>query len=251
MAAVKLPSIEGTIRRRLLLNYRVDPEVISRILPAPFEPKLHRGHAIAGICLIRLEGIRPTGAPRAFGFSSENAAHRIAVTWKSADGPREGVYIPRRDTSSLINQAAGGRVFPGEHHAAEFDVSEDGNNVSLAMSSTDGAVSVRVSASVADALPSTSCFASVREASSFFEPGALGYSATRSGDKLQGVVLKTKTWHIEALNVSSVHSSYFADLARFPEGSAVFDHGLVMRDIAHEWHGAEDLYLDHGASSPA
>ena len=213
---MKLPAIEGTIRRRLLLNYRVDPAVISRILPEPFEPKLHRGRAIAGICLIRLEDIRPRGVPRAVGFSSENAAHRIAVTWRTPNGPQEGVFIPRRDTNSLINRAAGGRVFPGEHHPAKFEVTEEGRNISLAMNAMDGSISVSVSATAADGLPASSCFASVQEASSFFEPGALGYSATRSGEKLHGVLLRTKSWHVEALAVRSVYSSYFADTDRFP-----------------------------------
>jgi hypothetical protein len=59
--------------------------------------------------------------------------------------------------------------------------------------------------------------------------------------------LRTKSWHVEALAVRSVYSSYFADTDRFPLGTVAFDHGLVMSDIAHEWHSAEDLYLDHGA----
>jgi hypothetical protein len=96
------------------------------------------------------------------------------------------VFIPRRDTNSLINRAAGGRVFPGEHHAAKFEVTEEGRNISLAMNAMDGSISVSVSATAADALPASSCFASVQEASSFFEPGALGYSATRSGESSTG-----------------------------------------------------------------
>ncbi len=242
---MKLPTVEGTIRRRLLLNFRVDPAVISHELPVPFVPKLHEGHAIAGVCLIRLEAIRPRGTPRAIGFSSENAAHRIAITWPTAEGPQEGVFIPRRDTDSLINQLAGGRVFPGEHHAADFAVSDKGGDIALSMNARDGSVAVRVSASIGDSLPSDSCFGSVSEASSFFE---LGYSATAAGNKLHGVVLRTKSWQVEPLIVHEIYSGYFSDPSRFPKGSVVFDHGLIMRNIEHEWHGAEDLYLDHGAT---
>jgi predicted MPP superfamily phosphohydrolase len=36
------------------------------------------------------------------------------VTWNDETGALEGVYIPRRDTGSLVNHLAGGRVFPGE-----------------------------------------------------------------------------------------------------------------------------------------
>jgi hypothetical protein len=55
---MRLPKVHGTIRRRLLINYRVDPAVMQRHLPAPFRPKLHDGNAVAGMCLIRLEGSR-------------------------------------------------------------------------------------------------------------------------------------------------------------------------------------------------
>ena len=44
---MKLPIIEGVIRRRILVNFRVDPQIIQRILPAKFKPKLHQGQAIA------------------------------------------------------------------------------------------------------------------------------------------------------------------------------------------------------------
>jgi len=79
---MRLPNVHGTIKRRLLINYRVDPAVMSRHLPPPFRPKLHEDSAIAGVCLIRLEGIRPRRFPVALGLSSENAAHRIAVVWE-------------------------------------------------------------------------------------------------------------------------------------------------------------------------
>jgi len=246
---MRLPAVAGVIRRRLLLNFRVDPKVIARHLPAPFEPKLHKGFAVAGICLIRLEAIRPRGLPRGLGFSSENAAHRIAVKWQGRDGMQEGVFIPRRDSSSLINQIAGGRVFPGEHHAARFTVAESGESIALEMSATDGGAAVKVEATVAGELPPSSVFSSVREASEFFEPGSLGYSATHSPGRLHGVELRTKTWHVEPLAVQHVYSSYFADARLFPEASVTFDHGLLMRNIEHEWHGTADLYVEGSGSS--
>jgi hypothetical protein len=54
--AVRLPTIQGIIDRRILVNYRVDTEVAARLLPAPFRPKLAKGYAMAGICLIRSSG---------------------------------------------------------------------------------------------------------------------------------------------------------------------------------------------------
>ena len=227
------------------MNFRVDPDVIQRILPAPFRPKLHRGSAIAGICLIRLEEIRPKRFPKLVGISSENAAHRIAVEWNDDDGtPREGVYIPRRDTTSLLNHLAGGRLFPGEHHRAHFDVRDSGDRIELAMKSADGSAEVQVAAQVASSLPSTSRFADIHEASAFFESGSLGYSATASGKRLDGLLLKTFEWQVTPLAVDRVESSFFADASRFPKGSVTFDCALLMRNIAHEWHTASEMYAD-------
>src|SRR5450631_100992 len=83
---MRLPALEGVIDRRLLVNYRVDPEIAARWLPAPFRPQLVNGFAVAGICLIRLVKLRPVGAPRWAGLTSENAAHRIAVEWPTKTG---------------------------------------------------------------------------------------------------------------------------------------------------------------------
>lgn len=242
-APVKVPVIRGLIKRRLLINFRVDPAVMKRQLPPRFAPKLQDGHAVAGICLIRLEDIRPRRLPAALGVSSENAAHRVAVTWTDDAGrPAEGVFIPRRDTGSALNALAGGRLFPGEHHRSRFEVKDEGGRIDLEMRSRDGAVTVRVKARAAKALPPVSCFRSLEQASGFFQGGALGYSVTGEPGRLDGIELRTDRWNIEPLEVEEAYSSWFLDESRFPKGSVVFDCGLVMRDTGHEWHATEDLY---------
>jgi hypothetical protein len=79
---MRIPVIRGVIDRRILVNYRVDPNVLARLLPAPFRPKVVHGVGLVGICLIRLKKVRPTFLPSWLGISSENAAHRVAVEWE-------------------------------------------------------------------------------------------------------------------------------------------------------------------------
>jgi Uncharacterized conserved protein (COG2071) len=238
-----LPKVHGVIGRRLLVNFSAEPGVVQRHLPSPFRPKLHEGHAVAGICLIRLENIRPTRFPRMLGLSSENAAHRIAVLWDDADGTHEGVYIPRRDTGSLMNHLVGGRLFPGEHQRATFVVEEVDDRIALEMRSADGQVQVEVTGRVTAELPATSIFRTVAEASAFFEPGSVGYSATAAGRRVDGVVLKTHSWSVASLAVERVSSTYFADETIFPAGTVTFDCALIMRNIAHEWQAGAPLYI--------
>lgn len=240
---MRLPTIQGIIRRRILANFRIDPEVMQQHIPARFRPKLHEGFAVAGICLIRLEHIRPRLMPKVVGLNSENAAHRVAVLWDEGGATREGVFISRRDTSSQLNHLLGGRIFPGEHHQASFSVAESGSKIRFAMKSADALVAVEIEGETATALPSSSIFPSVAAASSFFEGGSLGYSVTSDPDRLDGLKLETKEWRVEPLQTSRVYSSYFLDEAKFPPGSIEFDHALIMRNVAHEWHSADDLYV--------
>jgi hypothetical protein len=241
---VNLGVVRGLIERRVLVNYRIDPDVVRKQLPAPFRPKLAPdGSAVAGICLIRLSSMRPPLIPSPFGLRSENAAHRIAVEWNSPSGTQEGVFIPRRDSSSRLNVLVGGRLFPGLHHPARFHVLEDGQRYCIEFRSLDGAVHALVDGTVAADLPSESVFPSVRDASTFFEAGSLGYSATRRAGRFDGLELRSFRWRVDPLEITAVASSYFEDETRFPSGSARFDCALLMRDIAHEWHARDPICL--------
>jgi len=236
---MRIPVIRGVIERRILANYRLDPDVARRVIPAPFRPKLVEGHAIAGICLIRLSGVRPRGLPAAIGIHSENCAHRFAVEWDTPEGVREGVYIPRRDTSSALNALVGGRVFPGVHSHAKFDVHETPESLSVALESDDGVTRIAVEGDIVPELSPGSVFGTLARASRFFEGGSLGYSVTREPGVYDGLELRTQRWSVEALAIRNVRSSFFDDTGRFPAGSIAFDCALVMRDIEHEWHGRD------------
>ncbi len=238
---MRIPVIKGIIDRRVLANFHVDPDVMADVLPPPFRPQLASGYAIAGICLIRLKKVRPRFFPLPWGIRSENAAHRIAVEWDVDGQTREGVYIPRRDTDSRLNAWAGGTIFPGIHHHAVFTVKESADHVSVTMQSDDGDARVHVAGSVTDQLPESSVFDSVADVSEFFERGSLGYSATRTEGRYDGLELNCTNWRVEPLDIETVESSYFADESRFPPGSVEFDCALLMRDIHHEWHGRDDL----------
>ncbi|MES2463937.1 MAG: hypothetical protein V4671_25485, partial [Armatimonadota bacterium] len=130
--------------------------------------------------------------------------------------------------------------FPGQHNLASFRVCATDTNIDFAMQSRDGQMEVRVIGKIATELPSSSCFTSLTEASSFFEGGCLGYSVRCNSNRLDGLLLKTKTWHVETLDVSEASSSYYSDEEQFPKGSITFDHALLMQNVEHEWHAAKE-----------
>lgn len=221
----------------MLVNFTVEPRVLKKILPSPFRPKLFKGKGIAGICLIRLKEVRPKGLPAFVGIGSENGAHRIAVEWEENGILKNGVYIPRRDTSSAFNSLTGGRIFPGKHHKAKFDVREDGANYHIAFGSSDG-TTISVDAKLTDHLDDHSIFKDLATASEFFKAGSLGYSP--NGDKYDGLLLNTYEWKVKPLEVGNVSSSFFEDETIFPKGSVQFDNALLMTNIKHDWTSVPD-----------
>jgi hypothetical protein len=233
--------LAAVVERRLLVNYRIDPDVAARLLPSPLRLQLVRGAAVGGICLIRLGEVRPWPAPAALGVRSENAAHRIAVTWDTDEGPRNGVYIPRRHSSSRLTVAAGGRLFPGEHAAAKFTVTEDGDELSVGYTAADGSTEVRVAGRVTTGWPGSELFGSLEDASAFFRGGDTGYSETRAGRALDGMQMVTDAWRIEAVELGEVRSSFYDDLDRFPAGTAVLDSALVMRGVPVTWNALRQM----------
>lgn len=243
---MRIPTIRGLIDRRVLVNFRVDGDVLSRVCPAPFRPQIVNGFGVAGICLIRLKHIRPRFVPSFVGISSENAAHRVAVEWDTDGGTRTGVFIPRRDTSSFLNAFAGGRIVPGVHHRARFEVLEKENEYHIAMDSLDGSAHIAVIGQTTTELPPDSIFPTVAACSQFFEAGSLGYSPANSIDQFDGLELQSVNWHVEPLAVTHVQSSFFDDRDTFPAGSVTFDNALLMRGIEHEWHSRESLCCTGG-----
>lgn len=236
-----LPLIQGVIARRMLLNYRADANVVQRLLPAPLQVDKQHGHAIVGICLIRLENLRPQGVPGALGLSSENMAHRVAILYPSSNGIRPGVFIWRRETDKRLVELLGGRLFPGVHHHARFQASETPDHLAMDVTSDDGKANVHFSARVSGQWQQTPSFGSFDEVSEFFRKGDCGFSCSLRGDELEGLQLKTLKWEMTPMEVESQHSAFYCDPERFPAGSVDFDSGLLMRGLPHEWHQLADI----------
>src|SRR5262245_12877904 len=142
-----LPALEGVIRRRLLLNFRMDPDLVAPLLPEPLEVLTHRRFAIVGICLIGMERLRPKGLPRWLGFTAENMSHRIAILYPTSTCMSAGVFIWRRDTDQCLVSLLGGRLFPGAHQSAAFTIDDRENSISICVRTHDGAADVRFEAS--------------------------------------------------------------------------------------------------------
>ena len=141
----------------------------------------------------------------------------------------------------MKEKTAGGRIFPGVHHRAAFRVQKAGNRFEISLNSYDGRTSVSLAADIAKVWARGSIFASLEEASAFFEAGSLGYSPVAAGGRFEGLELRCQKWRLEPLSMERVRSSLFDNEAVFPRGSIEFDCALLMRGIEHEWYQRQDI----------
>jgi hypothetical protein len=233
--------LEGVIRRRILLNFRVDPSAVVPLLPAPLEVLTYQGFAIVGVCLIGLAQLRPKGIPGALGLSSENMAHRIAIRYPAPDGMHDGVFIWRRETDQRLVTLLGGRLFPGVHNGAGFTVDEDRDGLSVAVKTKGGLADVHFAGSFESAWPPDSVFPTFDDAVDFFRRGDCGFSCSLRAGRLDGLRLKTLQWEMRTLRPRRLYSAFFQDGERFSSKVIHFDCALLMRDIPHEWHEMSDV----------
>ena len=237
---VRIPRLATTVERRLLINYRVDATVAQGLLPNGLRPQLVDGSAVAGICMIRLNHLRPTWFRPRIGWGGENGTHRIAVEWDETDPDgstvtRTGVYIPMRHSSSILPVIAGGRVFPGQHRRARFDVEETADHFRVGMAARN--YRVRADVRLSERFSSGMFADDLDAASTFFRKDAVGWSPARDGS-LEGLRLDTDAWQVHAATAVTVESSLFDAM---PPGAAELDCVLVMRDVPITWSTPRQL----------
>jgi hypothetical protein len=233
---MELPVLNGTIDRRILVNYRIKPEVVKSLLPSHLEPLVINGYASGGICLLRLKNIGVKYSPSFLRITSENAAHRFLVTYRKEGQIIKAVYIPRRDTDSRLNVLLAGKIFSWPHYPAIFQVEEGSDRYLVNMKSRD---ELKVDVELDNKFPANSMFDSIDHASSCFQGCPVGVSPSTHPGRFKTIELKTKTWNVKPLEVRKLESSFFEDKSLFPDGSICFDNALLMTGIAHSWHTAK------------
>ena len=224
------------------MNYWADPHVVRKLVPAPFEVATRDGLAVVGLCLLRLEGLRPEGFPARIGLATENMAHRIAVRFRQDGCWRDGVFVPRRETDSPLIARVGGRLFPGVHALARFAVCEERNRMAISVASPDGAADVSVCVRSAVEWKETRLFRSLCDVSAFFRVRDCGFSPARRTGEFEGVRLCAHAWAVRPLAVLSAASALYDNPVIFPAGSIGLDGAVLMQDITHHWEILPSLH---------
>lgn len=231
-----IPMIRGVLDRRISINYRVDPAVLARLLPRRLRPRLVRGVGMAGVCLSRLQHVRPCFLPACLGISSLNAIHWIATEWDQDREVHQGFFVLRRDTSSRLAAFFSGWLGPGAHHHAHFLIEDEGDYHQVILDSDDGHAHLRLEGHTASELPATSVFRTPAAASVFIQQGSHSDAVTGSLSGCEVLAQRGYQWQVVPLAITRMESSFFGDRTIFPAGTVEFDSALLMQNVEQKQH---------------
>ncbi len=86
-----------------LVNFAVDPQIMSRLLPPRISPDLYRDTAFLSVVIADMEKMRPAILPPAFGITYNQVVYRAVVR---CNGER-GVHFLRSDADNRLMCLAG------------------------------------------------------------------------------------------------------------------------------------------------
>ncbi|HTN79565.1 MAG TPA: hypothetical protein VMK16_07820 [Acidimicrobiales bacterium] len=231
VVGVRTPVLQATLERRLLLTYRLDPDAVADLVPGPFWLHMVGGFAVGSITLDHVTALRPRGLPAAAGFTSQNAAHRIAVEWDQHGRKAAGTFVLSRHTSARRIAVAGDRLFPGLRMRADFDVDDRGPNVSVGFRGSDGSA-VDAEVVVDDDVGRSELFSAPQEGWRLAVRGAMTASLRRKAGELDWIDEHARGGRVRAASIERVTSSLFSAALGTP------DSAIVARDVMIEWQAA-------------
>jgi hypothetical protein len=231
---MRAPALRGRIDRRISVFYRLDPMAARELLPAPLRPRLVRGWALGGVCILRLARMRPRMLPIPLGLASELAWHRIAVEWEEDGRPMHGHYLLRSETDSRLAPFPGARLVPSPDDCTRIEVRSSDAALTARVESGDGTTDLDLAASLGG-WRSDALFKSANAARASIASGHVVWDGDEQGE-LEGVELRSTGGTAQGLEVVRLASTWFDDRARFSLGTATLDCAIVVRDADHEWH---------------
>lgn len=226
------PHLVGTVGRRFLISYPVEPALLAPRVPPGGELSTAHGKAWVSACFVRIDDMRPAGAPRALGTGFHYLIHRTRALLPYPDGRRrESVLIlepsiDRRVLSWLGRLSTGVRF-----HVRDVTLDESGDGWRLRMSQGGTTLfEAEIARPFEERMPAGSRFADPTEADGFLLGVAHGGQWHPERDRLRLVAETHDPW-TTLVGTCRTRRNAFLDALGAPPTEA--DHVITMTGVPH------------------
>jgi uncharacterized protein YqjF (DUF2071 family) len=222
----------GTVTRRFLISYAVEPELLAPRVPPGGELSLAGGVAWVSACFVHIDDMRPSGTPRALGMQFHYLIHRTRAVLPFPDGTRrESVLIlePNIDRSllSCIGRLSAGVRF----EVREVTLEESSEGWHLRMSRGDEVLfDAEIPRGFGTAMPPGSSFSAAADADDFLLGVSYGGEWHPDRGRLRLLAETHDPWDT-LVGTCRTHTNAFLDSLGVADARA--DHVITMTDIPH------------------
>jgi uncharacterized protein YqjF (DUF2071 family) len=222
-------------RNCFLVNFAVDPQVMSRLLPPGISPDLYRDTAFLSVVIADMEKMRPAVLPRAFGITYNQVVYRAVVR---CNGER-GVYFLRSDADNRLMCLVGNLLTFFHFNYSRVRQKLENGKFYFDLESRDHADihSTFDLSSRSQIMPPMSRFRSLVEAQDFLVEL---YAAFASDSRYVSTVrIERGEWSVTIVEDLRGVYDFMNSSALFPAGSATIDSVFYVSRIPYYWSRLE------------
>ena len=225
-----------TFRDCFLVNMRMAPETLARVLPAPLQPDVYGGRAFLSVVIADMERMRPAFVPRALGITYQQVVYRAVVRC----GGQRGVHFLRSDADHPLMVVMGNLLSFFRFHPARIVRTQGGglHHFDLVATPSDRA-DIHATFDVGHGsrtVPASSVFPDIDDAQRFLVELYTAFRPSSDGQRVSSVDIERGRWNITMVDAPRARFDLMNGSALFPPGSTEIDSVIYVEDIEYVWH---------------
>jgi hypothetical protein len=228
-------TIRASLSQRNIFNFRLEPEVLDRLLPASYlKPQVIKGSSVLSFCVLELRDVILSPFPSFLGFGTTSCAFRSGIIDRSGGRDEPAVYITDRNSDLPIISRLSPWLLSDTIPTIRPSITRKGDVTSIRVHYLDGQ---RLFS--ADARPSKSptktesqVFESSDDFTNFIHNGVTSYTPSIYGDSLARVDLHKEGPPFIALE-ATVDSDWLESIWR--DAGLVFDSAFRATAGFYKW----------------
>ncbi|MDP5170606.1 MAG: DUF2071 domain-containing protein [Bacteroidia bacterium] len=237
----RLTQATGILEDMVLLNFRTDAEVLRRLLPQPFEPRLVDGFGLVGILLFRMRDLECETTMGLPSPPSEHVLYRIAVSWQQGARTHHGMYILRHEVNAKlpIQQRRRG-LFPVAGRPVRWIRRPWAGSFEWTIK-TKNRLRLKVGGKFSKKFPGESVFESLDNASDFFARERSVVAPRYQKSIFTSTHFLPLHWSIKPLHIHTLQTDFSQLENLFPKGMIFFDSGLIWPQMPCRWQKGHEI----------
>lgn len=229
-------AVEAHFDFTLALTFAVPAEKLRPLLYPGLElDTYHRDTGFLAIAMVQTRDLRPEVLPAELGQDFFLTGYRIFVRRKTAAGRNvRGLQVLRSDTDRRMMCMLGNLMTHYRYHHAGVEVRRDGDELGVAVDSSDGKADLLVRAFLGErGLPRKSPFPDERTARQFAGPMPYTFSYEPETDSLLQIEGERTNWHPRLVQAEVIEAGFLDHLGLGDDVQLA--NAFYLEDIPYRW----------------